>query len=183
MLVPHELWRQGPFLQAWLSSVSENFSTSTLKHGVVHEIHTVGPPVSCQPRRLSPDRLKLVKEEFTLMEEMGLIRCRSSPWGSPLHIVEKPNGREVVCVILKNAGEVRQRKSTAGRVVVPGHLEVHYDGLSHLLVVRRNVRRQCSFERCLTKCQTYCHRCDDFETACVQGRDIIVNRRALSYKI
>ena len=63
-----------------------------VKHQVMHHIVTSGQPVFAQPRRLSPDRLKVAKEEFQHMMSAGIIRPSSSPWSSPLHMVPKPNG-------------------------------------------------------------------------------------------
>ena len=57
---------------------SSDFSKSEPKHGVEHDIVNVSTPVSCWPRRLSPERLKQVRDEFLKMKEMGLIRCSSS---------------------------------------------------------------------------------------------------------
>ena len=75
----------------------ENYSKNIPKHGVVHEIITERPPVSCHLCRLSPEHLQLVKQEFPNMEAMGIIRRSKSPWHSPLHIVEKPNGQIRPC--------------------------------------------------------------------------------------
>nr|CAH8845942.1 unnamed protein product [Trichobilharzia regenti]CAH8864580.1 unnamed protein product [Trichobilharzia regenti] len=63
-------------------------ATSNVKHHIV----TTGPPVFAKPRRLSPEKLKVVKAEFEHMLEMGIIRPSSSPWSSPLHLVPKNNG-------------------------------------------------------------------------------------------
>ena len=71
---------------------SADFSRTTPTHGVEHEIHTTGGPFACRPRRLAPDKLAAVKEEFLKMEEMGIVRRSKSPWGSPLHVVEKKGG-------------------------------------------------------------------------------------------
>lgn len=64
----------------------------TPKHNTVHHIRTTpGPPVSCSPRRLAPDKLKIAKEEFESMLRSGTCRQSESPWSSPLHLAPKKN--------------------------------------------------------------------------------------------
>lgn len=64
------------------------------KHSTVHFIKTTpGPPVSCTPRRLAPDKLKIAKHEFAEMLKNGTARPSKSPWSSPLHLApKKDNG-------------------------------------------------------------------------------------------
>lgn len=64
------------------------------KHNVLHHIRTTpGPPVSCSPRRLAPDKLKIAKDEFAAMIQNGTARPSESPWASPLHLApKKDNG-------------------------------------------------------------------------------------------
>ena len=63
------------------------------QHSVTHHIRTTGPPVSARPRRLPPDRLKVAKQEFDHMLDLGIIQPSSSCWSSPLHMVpKKPPG-------------------------------------------------------------------------------------------
>lgn len=62
----------------------------TPKHNTVHHIRTTsGPPVSCSPRRLAPDKLKIAKGEFEAMLQCGTCRLSESPWSSPLHLAPK----------------------------------------------------------------------------------------------
>ena len=63
-----------------------------IKHNVTHHIETAGPPVSARPRRLAPERLKVARQEFEHMMELGIIRQSSSSWSSPLHMVAKKSG-------------------------------------------------------------------------------------------
>ena len=58
------------------------------KH-VTHHISTTGPPVTGKTRRLPPERLKIARQEFNHMLELGIIRPSSSSWASPLHMVPK----------------------------------------------------------------------------------------------
>lgn len=60
------------------------------KHNTLHHIRTTpGPPVSCSPRRLAPDKLKIAKAEFEAMVRSGTARPSESPWASPLHLAPK----------------------------------------------------------------------------------------------
>jgi hypothetical protein len=65
-----------------------------VRHSTVHHIRTVsGPPVTCRPRRLAPDRLTIAKAEFDAMLREGTARRSESSWSSALHIVpKKDNG-------------------------------------------------------------------------------------------
>ncbi len=65
------------------------FRNQPVKHHVSHHITTTGPPVSARTRRLSPERLKIARQEFDHMLELGIIRPSSSNWSSPLHMVPK----------------------------------------------------------------------------------------------
>ena len=60
-----------------------------IKHDVTHHIETKGPPVCARPRRLPPERLKIARQEFEHMMELGIVRPSSSNWASPLHMVPK----------------------------------------------------------------------------------------------
>lgn len=73
------------------------FSTSEVKHGVMHFIPTKGRPVFARARRLAPDKLASAKKEFLEMEKMGIIQKSNSPWASPLHMVPKSNGDSRPC--------------------------------------------------------------------------------------
>lgn len=58
-------------------------------HGVWHHIQTRGPPVAQKFRRLTPEKLRLAKAEFTYLIEAGICRPSDSQWASPLHMVPK----------------------------------------------------------------------------------------------
>ena len=60
-----------------------------VKHSVTHHITTTGPLVASRPRRLPPERLKIARQEFDRMLDLGIIRPSSSCWASPLHMVPK----------------------------------------------------------------------------------------------
>ena len=63
------------------------YKAQALKHDVVHYIDTRGPPISAKPRRLSPEKLKIARDEFQHMLDLDIIRPSSSQWSSPLHMV------------------------------------------------------------------------------------------------
>ena len=42
-----------------------------------------------RPRRLPPERLKIARQEFEHMMELGIVRPSSSNWSTPLHMVPK----------------------------------------------------------------------------------------------
>ena len=60
-----------------------------IKYDGTHHIETKGPLVHVKPQRLAPERLKIAKQEFQHMSELGVIRPSSSNWASPLHMVPK----------------------------------------------------------------------------------------------
>lgn len=61
-----------------------------IKHHTKHHIRTTpGPPVSCSPRRLAPEKQKIAKREFEAMLANGTARPSDSPWSSPLHLAPK----------------------------------------------------------------------------------------------
>lgn len=66
-------------------------------HTVRHCIETTGPPVFAKARRLSPEKLVAVKEEFRILLEQGVIRPSSSPWSSPIHLVRKKDKSWRIC--------------------------------------------------------------------------------------
>ena len=53
-----------------------------VKHDVTHTFETSGLPVSCRPRQLSPEMMKIAKEQFDDMLEKGtgIIEPSSGPW-------------------------------------------------------------------------------------------------------
>lgn len=65
--------------------------SAPIKHNVLHYIETdSGKPLPfARPRRLNPAKLKIAKEEFRQMIEMGICRPSSSRVASPLHMVPK----------------------------------------------------------------------------------------------
>lgn len=84
---PHPLYEM---LRAEYSDITVPiYKEQALKHDVVHYIETRGPPVHTKPRRLAPDKLKIARDEFQHMLDLGIVRPSSSQWSSPLHMVPK----------------------------------------------------------------------------------------------
>lgn len=63
-----------------------------VSHPVIHHIDTNGPVISVKARRLSPEKLKIAKDEFDYMMQLDICRPSRSPWASPLHMVPKGDG-------------------------------------------------------------------------------------------
>ena len=77
-------------LQEFPNLTSPTGQPRYIRHSTVHYIRrTSGPPVSCRPRRLAPDRLKIAKAEFDFMLREGTARLSESPWFSALHLDPK----------------------------------------------------------------------------------------------
>lgn len=65
--------------------------------GVQHCIITTGQPVAERLRRLSGNKLMAAKNEINSLLDQGILRPSSSPWASPIHMVEKSNGTWRMC--------------------------------------------------------------------------------------
>ncbi|KAL1130321.1 hypothetical protein AAG570_013259 [Ranatra chinensis] len=68
-----------------------------VRYLVRHHIETTGPPVISRARRLTPHLYKAAKEEFQRLISEGTCRPSSSPWASPLHMVQKADGSYRPC--------------------------------------------------------------------------------------
>lgn len=66
-------------------------------HSVYHHIETTGTPVHARARPLPPEKYKKVRDEFRIMQEMGICRPSRSQWASPLHVVPKKDGQIRPC--------------------------------------------------------------------------------------
>lgn len=61
--------------------------TLPVKHGVKYQICTEGELPVSRPRRLNPAKLKIAKDEFQHMLNLGICHRSSSSCSSPLHMV------------------------------------------------------------------------------------------------
>ncbi|KAL1114986.1 hypothetical protein AAG570_007809 [Ranatra chinensis] len=97
-----------------------------VRHSVTHTIETKGQPVAAKPRRLTPDRYNIAREEFRRMMEDGICRPSKSAWASLLHIVTKPDGG------IRPCGDYRQLndRTLPDRYCVPnvGDLSINLYG-------------------------------------------------------
>ena len=66
---------------------------SPILYDVTHHIEITGLPVSARPRRLAPERLRVAKQEFEHMLQLGIIHPSSSAWSSPPHAGDRPLNR------------------------------------------------------------------------------------------
>ncbi|GBM27056.1 hypothetical protein AVEN_256973-2 [Araneus ventricosus] len=66
-------------------------------HNVEHCIETRGPPVFSKARRLNPEKLKFLREEFQTLMEQGIIRPSNSAYAAHVLFVKKQNGDWRIC--------------------------------------------------------------------------------------
>ena len=66
-----------------------NGMNQPVQHNVTHHFTTTGPPVLGRTRRFSPEKLKIARQEFDHMLELGIVRASSSNWASPLYMIPK----------------------------------------------------------------------------------------------
>jgi len=60
-----------------------------IKHNVCHDIKTTDPLTSSHTRQLVPECLRIARQEFDYMLDLGIIRPSTSSWPSPLHMIPK----------------------------------------------------------------------------------------------
>ena len=83
---------------AWIETAypdvfDTNSYTEPVKHNTRHFIPTYGPPVCGRVRRLSPEKTECLRQELQHLLDLDIIAPANSPYGSPVHMVPKGNGR------------------------------------------------------------------------------------------
>lgn len=84
-------------LREYPEILNSNLSCPDALHTTTHCIQTTGPPVFSKPRRLSPEKLKIVRQEFKRLLAEGICVPANSPWASPIHLVPKKDKSWRVC--------------------------------------------------------------------------------------
>lgn len=64
-------------------------ASNNVPNNVLHHIETHGAPVFSKPRRLSPEKESIAREEFKIMVEQGICRPSNSCYASPFHLVKR----------------------------------------------------------------------------------------------
>ncbi len=64
---------------------------------MVHHIVTTGPPIAAKFCRLDGDKLEAAKVELKQLEADVVMQLSTSPWASPLHMVQKKDCRWRPC--------------------------------------------------------------------------------------
>lgn len=64
---------------------------------MVHGIETTGQSGHQLARRLSPDRLKIATGDLRHVLNLSIVKCLTSCWFSPLHMVRKSIGDWRLC--------------------------------------------------------------------------------------
>lgn len=75
-------------------------------HLVEHIIQTNSPPIKQRYYPISPAMQKIVNEELDFMLENDIVEPSSSPWSSPIVMVQKKNGKWRFCVNYKRLNAV-----------------------------------------------------------------------------
>ncbi|GBM15714.1 hypothetical protein AVEN_262886-1 [Araneus ventricosus] len=78
--------------------VIANVSHLKLEGNFALHIEIRGQPAHSKVRRLSPEKLKVLKTEFDNLLRAGIIVTSKSQWSSPVHFVPKKDGTWRICV-------------------------------------------------------------------------------------
>ncbi|TNN15986.1 Pol polyprotein, partial [Schistosoma japonicum] len=83
-----------PILDKYPNLNKATSKLSCVTSNVTQHITTTGQPVFSEARRLAPEKLRIAKNEFDHIIDLGIIRPSSSPWSSPLHMVPKKDSND-----------------------------------------------------------------------------------------
>jgi hypothetical protein len=94
---------QQELFQALLNDHSDICAKSQTRIGrtnlIRHRILTGdAAPIAQTPYRTNPKNREFLKNEIVKMEEQGIVRKSSSPWASPVVIVDKKGGDKRICI-------------------------------------------------------------------------------------
>lgn len=84
-------------LNRFKSVLHADATLNSVKHNVVHFIETSGPPVTSKVRRLNKEKLGIAKAEIDTWLTQGICRPSKSNWSSPIHLVQKKDGKWRLC--------------------------------------------------------------------------------------
>ena len=104
-----------------LCDYADIFSTDPSDLGctdlVQHHISTGNAaPIQQPPRRLPLAKKEVAEKAIIEMQKQNVIEPSSSPWSSPIVLVNKKNGSTRFCVNYRRANEVTQ-----GLIPIPTH--------------------------------------------------------------
>ena len=77
--------------------------TNITKHKILTGDAT---PISQVPYRMSPQKKEFLRQEIANMEKDGIIRKSTSPWASPVVIVDKKDGTYRICIDYRKLNKV-----------------------------------------------------------------------------
>ncbi|XP_076035252.1 uncharacterized protein LOC143021537 [Oratosquilla oratoria] len=100
-----------------ISSLLTDYSNIFSDHphpcsAVEHDIETNGArPIHQRPYRLNAFKKEYVREEVQRLQEVGIVEPSSSPWGSPVVLVPKPDGSMRLCIDYRKVNAVTEPDS------------------------------------------------------------------------
>src|SRR6266487_1623163 len=77
--------------------------TNITKHKILTGDAT---PVSQAPYRMNPQKKEFLRQEIANMEKDGIIRKSTSPWASPVVIVDKKDGTYRICIDYRKLNKI-----------------------------------------------------------------------------
>ena len=88
---------QGQLLKKFPSLTNDDIKIPPIMKKFEHRIQTYGEPPSSRPRKLNPTMSKIAQDTINGMLSEGILKPSTSPYSSPIHIVDKkPKGHRIV---------------------------------------------------------------------------------------